>query len=77
MDHAEAKAAAAIRSATGDQHVKMVINKEPCQGVKGCDATLPDIIPVGASVTVYLRGSEGVSFYRHYEGNGRGIEHGS
>ncbi|MCD0444278.1 hypothetical protein LO763_11660 [Glycomyces sp. A-F 0318] len=75
MDHAEAKTAAAIRAATSDQRVTMVINKEPCQGVKGCDATLPAIIPARSSVTVYLRDGDGVSFYRHYEGNGEGIEH--
>jgi hypothetical protein len=77
MDHAEAKTAAAIRASTGGQRVRMVINKEPCQGVKGCDATLPAILPTGSSMTVYLRDGDGVSFYRHYEGNGEGIEHGS
>lgn len=74
--HAEAKAVAAVREASGDQHVTMAIDEEPCQGVKGCDATLPDIIPAGSSITVYLRGGDSVSLYRYCQGNGRGIEHG-
>lgn len=77
MDHAEAKLAASVRESVKDRHVTMVINKEPCQGPKGCDQTLPAIIPAGSSITIYLRDERGVAFYRHYQGTGEGIDHDS
>lgn len=73
MDHAESHLAAELRQPGAPTSVTMVINKVPCPGQEGCDATLPDIIPAGTRVNVYVQDLHGLRYYRVYYGNGKGI----
>lgn len=72
-DHVEGKLAARMRQPGGPVNVTTVLNKEPCEGPVGCDATLPHIIPRDATVTVYVKNEAGVRLYGIYHGTGKGI----
>lgn len=72
-DHAEGHVAAVMRRPDGPREVTVVVNNEPCSGPRGCDATLPDVIPEGATINVYVKGNGQTSAYAAYRGTGEGI----
>lgn len=72
-DHAEGHLAARLRQPGAPRAVTAVINKTPCVGPEGCDATLPAIIPRDVRVTVYVGDANGVGHYKTYHGTGEGI----
>ncbi len=51
--HVEAQAAALMRQ-EGLDEATLYINNTPCAGIMGCDAMLPDMLPEGATLTVYI-----------------------
>ncbi|GAA2275598.1 hypothetical protein GCM10009853_032160 [Glycomyces scopariae] len=74
-DHAEGHLAADMRRPGGPTAVTLVLNNRPCTGSEGCDATVPAIIPAGATMTVYVTdaSAEGVGHWATYTGTGEGI----
>jgi hypothetical protein len=60
-----------MRSQDGDQHVVLVVSKEPCKGSQGCRAALRPIIRRGSSLTLYVaeRGKQPV-YFDTYNGTG-------
>jgi hypothetical protein len=73
-DHVEGHVAARMRVDGGPREVTLVINKAPCADRPfGCDRLLPDIIPAGSRLTVYVVEANGPRLYRTYEGTGKAI----
>lgn len=73
-EHVEGHAAAWMRRQEGNQHVVLVVSKEPCAGRQGCDRTLPHILRRGSSLTVYVaEAGKPVRYYQRYEGTGKGV----
>jgi len=54
-DHVEGHVAARLRMPGGPAHVILVQNQEPCKYAAGCDRLLRDVLPVGTSITVYVK----------------------
>jgi hypothetical protein len=72
-DHIEGHVAARMREPGGPDHVVLVQNNEPCQYAAGCHRLLRDVLPVGKTITVYVKDQQGVRRYGVYEGNGKGV----
>jgi hypothetical protein len=62
-DHIEGHVAARMREPGGPDHVVLA----------GCDRLLRDILPVGKTITVYVKDENGVRLYGVFEGNGKGV----
>jgi hypothetical protein len=74
-DHVEGHVAARMRQPGGPQEATLVLNNPPCKERPfGCHWLLPDILPEGAALTVYVKTERGVELHRRYTGTGRGIE---
>lgn len=76
-DHVESAVAADMRKPHAPQRVTLVLNNPPCeQGRFACRRTLPQILPRGSALTIYVTdpdSSDGVRFYGTYEGTGRAL----
>lgn len=75
-DHVEGHVASEMRRPEGPKAVTLVINNEPCKARPfGCHWLLPDILPAGARLTVYVVGPDGPRYHNTYVGTGRGVTH--
>lgn len=74
--HVESHAAAVMRRMGGEQHLVLLVSREPCDNRPGgCEIALPKIIPRGSSLTVFVtRPGEEPRFYGSYEGTGEGLK---
>jgi hypothetical protein len=73
-DHVEGHIAAHMRAPNGPRDVTVVINKVPCDDRPfGCHRILPDILPTGSRLTVYVVDAAGVRYHHTYQGTGRAI----
>ncbi len=62
-DHVEAHAASLMRLEDLQQGELWINNPSgPCMGILGCNANLPNMLPEGATLTVYFPGGEGGSW---------------
>lgn len=76
MDHVEPQAAAIMRRPGVPRDGILVVNNAPCGELDQplmCDPLLPDILPEGSTLTVYLSDGADTTFYRTYTGTGRRI----
>ncbi|MEV6596113.1 DddA-like double-stranded DNA deaminase toxin [Actinoplanes sp. NPDC051346] len=71
LAHVEGHVAALMREQNGPRHVSLVITRDPCDGPYGCDERLPDMLPAGSTLTLYVREGGGLRFFKKYIGNGR------
>ncbi|ROP32666.1 putative HhH-GPD family protein [Couchioplanes caeruleus] len=58
VDHAEGEAAAILRRSFF-QEASLVLNNEPCQGPYDCDVSVPQMLPPGKILHVYVRYPDG------------------
>jgi hypothetical protein len=76
MDHVEAQAAAIMRRDGGPKEASLVINQAPCDDPVlplVCEKMLPNILPAGSQLTVYLSDGQQTRPYKTYRGTGEGI----
>ena len=76
-EHVEAHAAAMLRKPGSPNEAVLVINKPTCVSrgeYVGCDELLPDMLPVGKSLAVYVTDGTRTTLSKTYAGTGRGLE---
>lgn len=76
MDHVEPHAAAIMRRPEAPRRAILVINNIPCHEAGKplmCEPLLPDLLPVGSTLTVYVSDGNGTQFHKTYTGTGMEI----
>lgn len=72
--HVEGHAAAIMRRPDGPRHAVLVVSKRPCPGELGCHRLLPELLPAGATLTVYMAGKDDtLRMWKTYLGTGKGV----
>lgn len=82
IHHVEGHAAALLRRTGAPQRVNLVISQDPCEGRNGCANVIPDVLPAGTRVNVYIADEDGTvrpwkdakGNTRRLDGNGRGLQ---
>jgi nucleic acid/nucleotide deaminase of polymorphic system toxin/uncharacterized protein DUF6244 len=75
--HVEGHAAAVLRRPGAPSEAVLVLTREPCDGQYGCDRIMPETLPRGTRLWVYVVGTDGVPYLwrgRPYSGNGLGAQ---
>ncbi|GAB1689508.1 hypothetical protein KRM28CT15_13110 [Krasilnikovia sp. M28-CT-15] len=70
LTHVEGHIAALMRKRGSPQRVNLVLTRDPCDGPYGCDERLPDMLPVGSTLTIYVREGGQLRLFKTYAGNG-------
>lgn len=76
-EHVEGHAAAILRQDDAPSGAVLVLTKKPCPGRYGCRQLLPDLLPRGTTLRVYVVAEDGtVELFgkRPYRGNGLGVK---
>jgi hypothetical protein len=60
--HVEGKVAAKMRK-DGQQRVSVIVTRPPCPGPDGCRVRLRQVLPAGATLTVYVANPDGTARY--------------
>ncbi|MFC6022806.1 DddA-like double-stranded DNA deaminase toxin [Plantactinospora solaniradicis] len=72
--HVEGHVAAIMRRPEGPRHAVLVVSKRPCPGELGCHRLLPELLPKGATLTVYVAGKDASPrLWKTYLGTGEGV----
>lgn len=74
LTHVEGHVAALMRKLGGPRKVSLVVTRDPCEGPYGCDERLPDILPIGSMLAVYVREGGSLRYFKTYEGNGEAVK---
>lgn len=73
--HVEGHAAALLRRPGAPRQVTLVVSKDPCGNDYGCAAVIPDVLPRGARVSVFVANEDRtVKRIVPFIGNGKGLE---
>jgi hypothetical protein len=70
MADVEPKVAAGIRRGDLPKDTVLVLNNPPCIGPMSCDSYLPDILPQGSRLAVYVSEGPTTYLYRIFHGTG-------
>ncbi|GAB1688794.1 DddA-like double-stranded DNA deaminase toxin [Krasilnikovia sp. M28-CT-15] len=71
LSHVEGHVAALMRERLELRRVRLVLTRKPCEGDLGCDELLPDMLPEGSMLEVYVREGGQLRFHDRYVGNGK------
>jgi hypothetical protein len=75
VEHVEGHVAALMRRGDGPREAWLIVTRAPCEQVPyGCDRILPDILPFGRTIHIYVAQPDGPPrYWNSYTGNGRGV----
>jgi Double-stranded DNA deaminase toxin A len=75
LSHVEGHVAAIMREPNAPREVGLVMSRPPCGGKFGCDVSLPKLLPIGSTLTVYVCQPDGsVTYHATYRGDGSGVK---